>query len=259
MLATNVDGDGCFSVEERLPDPIDIVTICSSLIVIRDDLDAGRGNKAEDPIIQLAHFSVQEYLLSDRCFLKGRFSPNDCHTLLAEVSLIYTLHVCRNMSYNMSTDSDPNPLLFQQQKAQRLLAELNSCRDLGKRYPLVSYAWVGWYKHAAELSGNHLSQRAIEMSVALFENKDGLLTRWLLFHDPAPRKAVQKRRMIGSSASHVVKLPDTASPMFYAAATGMTQVAEVLVHRGCNVNESTNNFDTPLEVAAFSGVTRWWN
>ncbi|KIW98550.1 uncharacterized protein Z519_00211 [Cladophialophora bantiana CBS 173.52] len=99
VLATDVEGNGRFLVEERLPDPYDIVTIYSSLVAIQEqDAQSIRSFDPildlEDPIIELAHFSVQEYLLSDRCFSHSFFSTNAGYTLMAEISLIYTLHLC---------------------------------------------------------------------------------------------------------------------------------------------------------------------
>src|SRR5438105_321000 len=53
-IAVYGDGNLRFDIESRLPDPQDILTICSSLVTI-----AG-------PEIRLAHYSVKEYLVSDR-------------------------------------------------------------------------------------------------------------------------------------------------------------------------------------------------
>jgi hypothetical protein len=93
VLATDVDGNGSFLIEERLPDPFDIITICSSLITIKEGGEPG-SQRLESPIIQLAHLSVQEYLLSSRCYLSDRFSAHQGQSLLAEISLVYTVDVC---------------------------------------------------------------------------------------------------------------------------------------------------------------------
>jgi len=58
VLATDTEGEGIFSIEERLPDPFDILTICSSLLSVNPENDIGRSGEDNTPVVQLAHFSV---------------------------------------------------------------------------------------------------------------------------------------------------------------------------------------------------------
>ena len=60
-----------FDPEKRYPEPQDIWTICSSLISLQEEAlkDTGTGNPRV--IVQLAHFSVKEYLILLR-IQKGR-------------------------------------------------------------------------------------------------------------------------------------------------------------------------------------------
>jgi hypothetical protein len=89
VLAIMTGNDGGFYPEDRLPDPFDIMVVCSSLISCAEDrsgndhaIDSGSSsNKPHDGSVgadrvmrvRLAHFSVQEYLLSDRCRLRSDF------------------------------------------------------------------------------------------------------------------------------------------------------------------------------------------
>lgn len=86
-LAIENGDEGGFFPEERLPDPADIMVVRPSLISCnnigsdRDHPNNGdlSDNDSDDDSmegglttrIRLAHFSVQEYLLSDRCAFRS--------------------------------------------------------------------------------------------------------------------------------------------------------------------------------------------
>jgi len=56
-----------FNPENRLPDPRDLLTICSSLVTtVSVAADGNDGTSNEMIELRLAHFSVKEYLISDR-------------------------------------------------------------------------------------------------------------------------------------------------------------------------------------------------
>lgn len=83
ILAIEIGENGRFSPDERLPDPADIMVVCSSLTsctaVDADDDSSGNDGIKEGRAtqIRLAHFSVKEYLLSDRCALRSEYrSPS---------------------------------------------------------------------------------------------------------------------------------------------------------------------------------------
>lgn len=267
VLATDVGGNGCFLTEERLPDPLDIITICSSLITIREETHSEHVRlllDPEDPIIQLAHFSVQEYLLSSRCYLSGQFSTLRAHAVLADICLIYTLHVCTESSTLESSKLD-------------IPAESTSVRSLGRsvrredrtlsfayeQYPLCRYACSWWYKHAAELPASNLLPRTMDLTVRLFANHDNSLEQWLKFHNPNPfswskgrfRNAYFTgfRHASRRNADSESKATRGASPLFYAAATGLPRVMEVLIARGNDVNQINDIYPTPLHVAVLKG------
>ena len=98
VLAIETGDEGGFCPDERLPDPEDVISICSSLITYGvktsgderedgysnsslteadgDNIDAlpqSGGKHRYDYEIRLAHFSVKEYLLSERCSLRSDF------------------------------------------------------------------------------------------------------------------------------------------------------------------------------------------
>ena len=107
-----VDG-AKFDPDERYPDPRDILSRCSSLVSL-----------TEGGVLQLAHFSVKEYLLSDRIQnSKASFYAIvelDANHLIAESCLAYLLQ--------FKTIDCPNESTI-------------------KNYPLAQYASEFWLQH----------------------------------------------------------------------------------------------------------------
>ncbi|KAF1828132.1 hypothetical protein BDW02DRAFT_280688 [Decorospora gaudefroyi] len=65
VVAIDVARDPAFDRDEVLEDPLEALDICSSLVTITNNKADGRSRPAQQ-IIALAHYSVQEYLVSDR-------------------------------------------------------------------------------------------------------------------------------------------------------------------------------------------------
>lgn len=105
--AVVIEPDSCsFDPKDRLPDPFDIVDVLASLVTCSSRLIPMPGNKALPKAhryvgeelateIQLAHYSVKEYVMSDRirqstesCFY---ISEYEAHTRVAEICLTYLL------------------------------------------------------------------------------------------------------------------------------------------------------------------------
>ena len=61
IVAFDVDSDWKFNDENRLAEPEDVLNMCSSLVI---SVEPDSESKAT--IVRLAHFSVKEYLISDR-------------------------------------------------------------------------------------------------------------------------------------------------------------------------------------------------
>lgn len=65
VVAIDVARDPAFDRDEVLEDPLEALDICSSLVTITTSEADGRSGSAQQ-IVALAHYSVQEYLVSDR-------------------------------------------------------------------------------------------------------------------------------------------------------------------------------------------------
>ena len=102
VIAIDVNETPQFDPQRRLPDPRDVVEICSSLITVTlgppDDAELEGGNlEPSESFVRLAHFSVKEYLTSD-IILQGQavhfsLQETDCHLSVAKDCLAYLLHL----------------------------------------------------------------------------------------------------------------------------------------------------------------------
>ena len=97
VLAIDSSSDCGFSLEQRLPDPRDILTICSTLVNVsaasKKDTSSQTTGTQE---LRLAHFSVKEYLISDR-LKKGpmhryHITPVSANVSIAKTCLRYLHH-----------------------------------------------------------------------------------------------------------------------------------------------------------------------
>jgi hypothetical protein len=61
VIAVDIEGNPRFDPERRLPEPRDILTICSSLVTTMKATE-GPYDKTTAEQVRLAHFSVKEYL-----------------------------------------------------------------------------------------------------------------------------------------------------------------------------------------------------
>jgi hypothetical protein len=131
VIAVDIEGDLRFNPENRLREPQDILTICSSLVTT-----AGLE-------LRLAHFSVKEYLVSNR--VRTEYSIARCaHDHIAQTCITYLLYF----------------------KGPSLLTS-----DIVDEFPLVRYAAKYWTKHA-RMTGNYTDQ-IDRLSIELFLSKKG--------------------------------------------------------------------------------------
>uniref|UniRef100_A0A8H7NI08 NACHT domain-containing protein n=1 Tax=Bionectria ochroleuca TaxID=29856 RepID=A0A8H7NI08_BIOOC len=128
LIAVDLSGQPAFTPDNRMPVPEEIIQYCSSLVALTH-----KGKRAE---IQLAHFSVKEYLLSDR--LEPSLAK-ELGEIPAKASIV---DVC--LSYLLSVHKSCSP-----QKAK-------------KKYYLAEFSARYWMKHAKDVE---LFNKAILPSV----------------------------------------------------------------------------------------------
>ena len=157
-IAIDVKESPRFNPDKRYREPRDIWRICSSLISLQEEVleDTGTGNPRV--IVQLAHFSVKEYLVSSR-IQKGRakhysIQEVDANVIIAEDCLAYLLQF-----------DEPGSL------TTKSVLE----------FPLANYAAIYWTKHAQVVE--RYSTLAPVLSMELLLTKRHGLLNWMRLHD----------------------------------------------------------------------------
>jgi hypothetical protein len=227
-----------------------ILSACSTLIAIIDD----KGSK----IVQFSHFSVKEFLTSDRlqtsnvgniCQFYVRLDP--AHTFLARACLAVLLQ--------MDEEVDKERLAT---------------------FPLAFYATQHWFEHAKFGEVASQIQDPVER---LFDPKQPYFRAWMWIYDPLRRKnrtmdgldprppstAVTPlccavccglsgiaKYLIITQAEDVNAKCDSDAPLHLASRLGMFDIARLLLDHGADVNIRDNDGRTPLYVTSMNGHVR---
>lgn len=109
VAAINVERDPMFDRQEVLEDPLESLNMCSSLVslaTVEESSRRGWNDQSESArqIIFLAHYSVKEYLISERS-RKGRaarysMQDADCNEIIAKSCLGYLLQFQQSESFS---------------------------------------------------------------------------------------------------------------------------------------------------------------
>lgn len=216
LIAVNLSGDPWFDADIRFPDPRDLLDIFPGLLQVEVD-------KFDNCIVRLAHFSVKEYLISERIKTqkpqKFWLSEVQSHEIIAATCLAYILHFedKDDLSMYVSTFS----------------------RKSRERYPLMNYACWGWTVHAV-LADSH---QGILKGLSLeFLRRSDLRRVW--FGECHSGLRLVTTEMLNS-------LPPIP-PLFIAAHIGLLGILEALLASGHDINERCA-LGTALETAATWG------
>lgn len=202
LFAVDVNEDKVFSFDKRPADPDDVLEICSSLITCIDanqshaEVDDEDDNKNCKPpstgerIVQLAHFSVKEYLVSDRIRAGSAacFSIDETlsHAKIGQTSLFCLL------LYDEASYTDSKGFL----------------NDL----PLAKYAAEYWAKHLVKGGGN-----VPHAAVDLLSSKEKM-KNWIDLYDLEVKTS--SRRL-----TFVLR----GSPLYYAVLTRLQGLVRSLI------------------------------
>jgi ankyrin repeat protein len=203
-----------FLADWRPEDPAHaVLSTCSSLLAIV--------NVDGSSVIQFAHFSVKEYLTSERLakaddasISRFHVSMTPAHTIVAQACLITLLHLDKNIT-----------------KASL------------EEFSLAEYAAEHWVGHARFENVWLHTEDAMK---CLFEPSEHHLSVWVWIYDPQDGEH--------RSEDSEFSLQDRAKPLHYAAFCGMDGVTKFLiVERSQDVNARGFDDETPLGVACRRG------
>jgi ankyrin repeat protein len=192
-----------------------VLSTCSSLLAVV--------NVDGLPIIQFAHFSVKEYLTSERLantndtsISRFHVSMTPAHTIVARGCLGVLLH----------------------------LDDKDTTRDSLGKFPLLKYAAEHWLGHAQFESVSPHTEEGVKR---LFDPRKHHLAIWVWVYDPEDPEDRSQCAEFSPRAR--------ATPLHYAALCGMHDLVKFLIiehSQGVNTRGFDRN-ETPLGVACGKG------
>jgi ankyrin repeat protein len=193
-----------------------VLSACSTLIAVIEN----EGSK----IVQFSHFSVKEYLTSDRLRtseignLQHYHIPLDAaHTILARACLTVLLQLDENVD--------------------------KKCLET---FPLAFYAAQHWVDHAKYEDVASQIQDGIE---EIFNPSKPYLAAWTWIHDVDSNQVRETIQDLSERPQ-----PPGATALYYAVLCGFSWLAEsLIITHAENVNVKCGRHGTPLHAAAFKG------
>lgn len=209
-VAVNLSAKPHFEPENRIPMPKLLLRICSSLVsaIVIADSDTG-----DREILQLAHFSVKEYLKSSRAeqMIQHNISEIPARTSIVRTCLEY-ISVVGKMPFH----------------------------DIEMAFPLARYA-SEWHFHI----------KVSEVEVAVQSRiLDFLLKEEEAYRTWNRILGTTKETPSPSQAQSTLV---SANPLFHSSAAGLNSIVESLIQKGADCNEIATNSWSPLQTAATHG------
>jgi len=244
VIAVNTEGPPWFDEEALFPEPKDLIAICSSLVVAKPLL-ANRASNSLD--VSLAHFSVKEYLVSER--------------IQHQKAAKYSISEIRS---NESIAATCLAYLLQFDQESHLYLPDHEARNM---HPLLSYAVVHWTRHAKNLSPHRgpLGRLCLE----LFRPDRTTYTFWLRQHilplgadraeDPSPLLMMAMNGVVGmvemllDSDAPINENGDHGSALGQATTYGHEEVVKLLLAHGAEVNTEYGRLGSPMQEASRLG------
>lgn len=207
-----------FDRNEVLEDPLEALSICSSLVTITTSEEAGSRNSRK--IIALAHYSVYEYLVSSR-IKQGQaqqygMQEVECHTAMLKGSIEYLNQ-------------------FQQPL---------SAGDL-KTFALARYAAEFWSDHFRK--ANEPSKGINQLVLILFSEESPAYHAWIQLLDP-------DNPWMGPDLNQSLK--HIATPLYYAALLGLSTITQLLLKQGAQADAQGGRWGNALQAASYGGHKR---
>jgi len=193
-----------------------VLSTCSTLISIIDD----RGGR----IVQFSHFSVKEFLTSDRLRtsevgnIRDYYIPLDAaHTTLARACLAVLLRLDETLD-----------------------------KERFRTFPLASYAAQHWVEHARFEDVASRVQNAME---ELFNPTKSCLAAWVWIHDADEYWDQRSNDDLAQFPS-----PPSGTALYYAALCGFSGVANYLIiTHAQDINANSGGLGAPLHAASRFG------
>ncbi|SLM38552.1 P-loop containing nucleoside triphosphate hydrolase, partial [Lasallia pustulata] len=236
IVAVNINGSPWFDHTARFPDQEDVLAICSSLVAVEDVsikeddseddkylLQRQYGSTLVNPIqvVRLAHFSVKEYLVSkrirDQAAATARYAIQEiqANQSIAAACLAYLLQFNQHGSLTSQTLED---------------------------FPLARYAAEYWLQHTREV-GKDLGPIEMLSQEFCLVHREAFIN-WYRLDDPdLTEEGFEMNREIAR----------IATPLYYGSLAGVTELVQLLLKNGADVNAQGGYYDSALQAASNGG------
>ena len=213
-----------FMPEQRLPEPCDILKICSTLVsvtaAVKRNPTTTELTKTQE--LRLAHFSVKEYLTSDGRLGKPamhryHITPSSAHFSITKDCLTY-LHFFKSSTILTAKYDD--------------------------EFPLIRFAAESWAWHYRFVTDDADRETVDFLGYNLVESENSSFINWLrIYQADAPWKNPDLNLETGR----------IFPPLYYMSYLGVTGVVELLLQKGANVNARGGYHGNALLAAAERG------
>ena len=192
-----------------------VLSTCSSLVTIIDDSQYGQ-------IVQFSHFSVKEFLLSNRLdpslgdVSRYRIRSETAHTVLTQACLGTLLHLDDHID-----------------------------KESVKSFPLAGYAARHWFEHA---QFGDVAWRVKEGMYTLFDSDKPYFAAWVELYD------IDSPKFYERDLSAEISPNLTPNPLYYAMLCGFYDLVEHLAIKSPqHVNAICGRYSFPLLAALGEG------
>jgi ankyrin repeat protein len=217
-IAVNLAAKPYFDLRHRTPIPSEIIGSCSGLVIIERVHDFLHKHRE---VIQLTHFSVQQYLKSEKVDLGWKRWMSEGHAMASNAKLC--------LAYCFSF---PRPHYF---------------HDLVGDLPFASTAAEHWAQHAMHLEAQ--DHQLYEMIQDFLLSDEASSARYQWIHMETVRvNLVPERTWYNEKAE-----PDEFLPLTIASACGLYKSVESLLISGANPDEFCPVWGTALCAASHRG------
>ncbi|KAL2802448.1 hypothetical protein BJX63DRAFT_437864 [Aspergillus granulosus] len=233
-----------FDEKRRMPNPQEVARYCKSLVVVsRNDMKSTSSEKnyADNLVLQLAHFSVKEYLNSDRVhpMFSEAFQEATARASIATICTAYLLHLDRDL-----------PM-----------------QEIRKKFHFAEYCASYWLKHAGVRKGKGDEAHALIME--LFTCKAALINWLQLYygeHSEGPKELIsplyyaslggleyEVEALIAVGEDVNAQCGAYGTALHAASAGGNAHIVKLLLGSGANVNAPGAGYGNVLQAASDGG------
>ncbi|KAF7134067.1 hypothetical protein CNMCM5793_005696 [Aspergillus hiratsukae] len=236
VIVVDPSGQPFFDPRLRMPNPRDIMKVCSSLVSLVTNRDSSHPAGME---LQLAHLSVREYLSSK--VIREAF-PKE----MAEIGEIFQTSI-----NEISARADITRVciaylecLGNKRSFHELMADFpldwersrsvgSAFEELKAEFPLAEYSAKYWMDHARTVETERdISERILHF----FNHQSQVYAVW--------------RGLFGEDRWISRKIP---TPLYFASLSGLQHTVRLLLEEGADVNAEGGRFHCPLMAACSQG------